>query len=438
MTTAPTPTAATPRRSWPVAAVVWVLLGVVAGGATLGVVLWGRWGAGTRRRAVALAALLVVVTAAGWLVAGVPSPFEVAVVVTVAARDWVDLVARAAVGTFVGALLLPDARPPTTGPSRTSEPSRTPEPLDEVDRLRALAIVTVLLIHGLPFRVPAQAFLDHWLADVTRFSVATLIFLSGWLLPQAPVGLAWLRRRLWRILPPYLLASVLMLALSRVSPVVEARPVVRSLLTASAVGPYYYVAVLVLLTLVTPLLLRLRRRTTWWLFAGAAIATVGIELADLSLVAHNYQPMTWLGYYLAGYLLRPHRDRLRSLPDGPRASAVALATALVAALAFTPPDTDLRRLLTVLAMWAVLAALLVLALAARSGPHAIVRRTSRQSYLLYLYHPPLVAAVAGVFGSPILSLRPVSATAIALVLCLAAGALATTVWGDTARRWLGA
>lgn len=433
-----TSTATTPLsgRRWPAAVLVWAILGFVAGAAAIGVVLWERWGRGTRTRAVALAALLVVVTAAGWLVGGVPAPFEIGVFVSLGGRDWIDMVARAAIGTFLGALMLPD-RSASTADRPSAAPSERPE-LDEVDRLRALAIVTVLLIHGLPLRVPPQAFLDHWLGDATRFSVATLIFLSGWLLPQRAVGIAWLRRRLLRILPPYLLASVLMLAVSRVSPIVEPRPIVRSLLTASAVGPYYYVAVLVVLTLATPLLLRLRRRTLWVLLGAAAIATVGIELADLSLVAHNYQPMTWLGYYLAGHLLRPHREQLRSLPDRGRAALVAGAAVVVAALAFAPPGTDLRRLVTVIGMWAVLAALLVMALAVRTEPHALVRRTSRQSYLIYLYHPPLVAAVAGAFGSSILSLRPVSATAIALVLCLATGALATAVWGDTARRWLGA
>lgn len=430
-----------------------LLLGLVGALTATGGVMWVRRGRATRDRVVAVAALLLLVTGVAWLAAIAPDRLTVGAFLTLADRDWIDALARAAVALLPVALVAPDetirardrvAEPEATDPDGaggatggpgTTAPSRR---LGEVDRLRAVAIVAVVLIHGLQFRPPVTAYIDLWLSDVLRFAVPTLLFVSGWLAPRTPTGVTWLLRRVRRILPPYLLASVLVLALARVSPLLDARPVVEALLTASAIGPYYYVAVLVILTLVTPLLQRLPSRGRWALLGVATAVALGIEVADLPLRVRQYLPLTWLPYYLAGFQLRPLRDLLARTQDITRSVVLIGGLVLVVATAFAPVDTPLREALAALTIWGVLGNLLLATLAVRPQPHDLTRTLSGQSYLIYLYHAPVVAGVAGAFGSPVLSLRPVIAVAVALVTCLAAGALTRFVWPHGARRWLGA
>ncbi|MDX1620160.1 MAG: hypothetical protein R3320_04165, partial [Nitriliruptorales bacterium] len=95
-------------------------------------------------------------------------------------------------------------------------------------------------------------------------------------------------------------------------------------------------------------------------------------------------------------------------------------------------------ILTVLGMWAVLAMLLVLSSTADDATTRLTRTLSARSYLIYLYHPPIVAGLAGVFGSSIVTGRPVTATLGAVTLLLAVGGLSVVAFPRHARRWLGA
>ena len=413
----------------------WFLLGIVGGLATIAVVVWTRWSHPSREQILAAAGLAFLATAIGWLAAGTPDPFQVASFTNLGGRGWLDGLARAGLGLLVGALLVPVE---AEGRPSGSPVARDGPRLPEVDRLRAIAIVTVVFIHGLPFKPPVTDAVDYWLSDITRFSVATLVFVSGWLLPREPVNGGWVWHRLRRLVPAYLLASVVMITLSRLTPVIDERPLLQTLLLGDAVGPYYYVFVLVVLIAVTPALQRLTPRLQWTLLGVSAAGAVLIELADLSLYAHNHLPLTWLPHYLAGYLLRPFRPALGRLADHVQAASVVVAGAVLVGVGVIGVETAPRRLMTVLGMWAVLAMLLVLTVTAEDATTRLTRTLSARSYLIYLYHPPIVAGLAGVFGSSIVTGRPVTATLVAVIVLLAAGGLAVVAFPRHAQRWLGA
>lgn len=434
MTTAAPVDSSEPRVGPIVAAVTaWLALGPAGGVTAAAAVIWAYFGHGDRERVLSVAGLAALATAVSWLAAGTPAPLEVVSFVNDGGRDWMDAIGRAAIALVVVALTLPSDATHVA----SSAVGGTPR-LPEADRLRAAAIIAVVLIHGLPFRAPITDYVDYWLSDLLRFSVAMLFFVSGWLLPPARTGRAWLWRRLLRIVPAYLLASGLVLSLATVSPLIDTRPVLSSLLLGDAVGPYYFVHVLLALTIVTPLIQRLHRHTQVWLFVAAASTSLMIELADLPLYLHNHLSFTWLPFYLGGHLLRPLRSHIARAPEALKAALVTATTVGALALALLPIETTPRRLVTWLLMWAVIGLMLVLSLTSRRPITSTTRRLSEQSYLIYLYHAPIVAGVAGAFGSSILTLRPVAGTVIAVGLCLLAGSMARIAMPMRAGRWLGA
>ncbi len=431
-------TASAPRLTTRVAVVVvaTVVLGFPGGLACLGVMAWSLLATPTRARVLTLAGLLLVATTVAWIAAGVPTAQQVAVFTNLGGRGWLDGLARFALGVAAGTLCgVPDHPRATASTSAAVGPETR---LPEVDRMRAIAIVTVVFIHGLPFRAPITDYLDYWLSDLTRFAVPTLLVLAGWLVPRRAVGWQWVGRRLGRLLPAYFIAATVMIVLARLTPSIDARPVLQSLAFGDAVGPHYFIPVLVLLILATPLFMRLPTR---WLVALTVAAVVGslvVEVADLSLYAHNHLPLTWLPWYLVGIVARPHRDRLVDLAATWWLPTLLAATTVAVAVMFAPVETTPRRVLTWVAMWAVVAALAMGTLHLPGPTTGVTDRLSSSSYVIYLYHPPVMAGLTGLFGSAVITLRPVTATVVAVTLGVVAAHLATVAFSPRGARRFGA
>ncbi len=463
-----------------------LLLGFPGGIAAIAVLGWSVFGRPTRVRVLALAGLVVVAVTVSWLAAGVPTPQQVGGFTNLGGRGWLDAMARAALGIAAGAACLPAAgraaadwlpttagREPTAGrqstagleaaagteaaaatemaagtqpaagtePTATTEAASTVSPrprFPEVDRMRAVAIVAVVFIHGLPFRAPITDYLDYWLSDLTRFAVPTLLVLAGWLVPMHAVGGRWVRRRLGRLLPAYLIAATCMIVLARLTPAIDARPILGSILFGDAVGPYYFIPVLVLLVVLTPVFTRLPTRVLVGLTILAAAGSLAIEVADLSLYAHNHLPLTWLPWYLVGMAARPHRERLVALAPTWWLPAVLVATTVALLLAFPDIETTPRRILTWVAMWTTVSALGLVSMRGQHPVSAATGAISRSSYVIYLYHPPVMAGLTGLFGSAIVTMRPLTATGVAVVLGVMATSLAVLALSPRGARWFGA
>lgn len=130
-----------------------------------------------------------------------------------------------------------------------------------IDALKAYGIITVIWIHCFQILGAPPTDLGARLGFATRFAVPAFLFASGFLAQRA-VDIPWrefVRRRLQRLLLPYLVATACTLAYQamgsrRLPSVAE---VTYQVLTASAWGAYYFILILTgAFLLLTPLFRR--------------------------------------------------------------------------------------------------------------------------------------------------------------------------------------
>ena len=197
-----------------------------------------------------------------------------------------------------------------------------------IDAIKVAGIVTIVLIHALPPPWDATATpLERWLHQLTRFGVPGFLFASGFLYAPGPADLATTRRRLRRILVPYLIASLLaqLWHLAHGATLSEAGGVLgRTCCFGSSFGPYYYVFVIAVLVALTPVRSRacradaLRGDRPRWSPRSGAVDAAGRRLHARLLLAPA-QPAALVG------LLRARLDaapaRAAAAPRGSRRAA---------------------------------------------------------------------------------------------------------------------
>lgn len=292
----------------------------------------------------------------------------------------------------------------------------------EIDVLKAVAITTVVLIHGMraPWD-PGLSATEVWLGHLTRFAVPAFLTASGFLYAtRDAVPGAVTRRRLRRVLVPYLLASLgaqlWWWLLERESP---GGSLALDLLLGSSFGPYYYVFVAAVLIALTPILPRLPRRA----LPVLAIALLAAQWAVDAAVAwpvpfywHLRNPLLWWAYFAVGWLLRLHYE---PVADWVRARRGLIATGLATAVAGLTAASSvagprlLVRSAAWLDVWAILALIFTLACSARRSPTAL-RWLSDATYAVYLLHLFFLYAVQ-------LHLPPERGDAASILLPWAAG-----------------
>ena len=258
--------------------------------------------------------------------------------------------------------------------------------------IKAAAIVAVLVNHAGPFGVgPDRPTLDRWLrTGWLDFHVPAFVFVSGFLYHGvAPIPWRGVARRLARIVPPYLVASLLGIALGIFRP---KDGIAFALATGSANGVYYYVFVMALLI---PLLWPMSR-----LPSGAVSLALAALLAHL-LVAMRWpallplqgwfwglrNPLMLAPFFLAGWLARAHLPALAALAR--RHGGLALGACLAAAALYVGfheslPGGATRRLARFVYTMAVIGAI-ALTWGGRAAPRP-VRALADATLTLYLYH----------------------------------------------------
>lgn len=200
----------------------------------------------------------------------------------------------------------------------------------KVQVLRAFAIVAVVFIHTCPdgmFQVCFRPFVN--------FGVGLFLFLSGWLTRPQETWLPFFRKRIVRVLVPYIIWTVIYAlqkgALDKIS---------CNLLTAKANAAFYYIFVYVQFVLLTPLLFRLAQsRLCWagWLVAPLSVVlfryvpyALGLPIPSLVNDFWSICCMGWLCFYYLGLLMgngllycpggRSHKSSSRvsdgSFPEG--------------------------------------------------------------------------------------------------------------------------
>ncbi|MFI0961940.1 acyltransferase family protein [Streptomyces sp. NPDC021080] len=299
-----------------------------------------------------------------------------------------------------------------------------------LDGLRGLAALYVVLFHCWLYTFPGypDSSAPAWLGVLMfgRLAVVFFLVLSGFSLAIAPARHGWrsggvgrfLRRRAWRILPPYWAALAMSLIISWF--VVPAshygEPTAASVLVYGVVaqdiftaptpnGAFWSIGVESELYLLFPLFLFVRRR----LSAAALVALVTVPVIALGLsatganpvegangLAPHLAPVFVIGMAGAGVVVAP--ERIQRLPWGwfaVLAAAPVLALGVVQGPVWTVEHYFWIDLAVAPAMAMLLAAV------ATGGSVTLVRfLTTRPvqhlgnfSYSLYLIHLPIVMAV---------------------------------------------
>ena len=299
-----------------------------------------------------------------------------------------------------------------------------------LDGLRGLAALYVVLFHCWLYAFPgypdssAPRVLDVLMFG--RIAVVFFLVLSGFSLAISPARHGWrsggvaqfLRRRAWRILPPYWAALALSLAISLF--VVPAShygpPDGSSLLVYGLVlqdvffaptpnGAFWSIGVEAELYLLFPLVLLVRRRFS----AAAAVACVTLPVIVRGLLAPGSNPVegdNWLAPHLApvfvagvvGAGIVVASERVRRLPWGWFAVLAALP---VLALGFVQGSVWTVRHYFWIDLAIAPAMTMLIAAVATGQPAFLVRllntrplqRLGDFSYSLYLIHLPIVLVV---------------------------------------------
>ncbi|MEU8466838.1 acyltransferase [Streptomyces sp. NPDC029006] len=310
-----------------------------------------------------------------------------------------------------------------------------------LDGLRGLAALYVVLFHCWLYTFPGypDSSAPPWLEGLMfgRLAVVFFLVLSGFSLTISPARHGWrsggvgrfLRRRAWRILPPYWAALAMSLIISwLIVPASHSGPptgasivvyglVVQDVLTAPTPnGAFWSIGVEFELYLLFPLFLYVRRRVG----AAALAACVTIPVIARGLVAANASPAegaNWLAPHLApvfvaglvGAAVVVASDRVQRLPWGWFAALAALpvlALGVIQGSVWTVQHYFWIDLAIAPAMSMLLAAV------ATGRPAILVRLLSTRpirslgsfSYSLYLIHLPIVMTVvrrvAPLFLSP--------------------------------------
>lgn len=219
-----------------------------------------------------------------------------------------------------------------------------------IDILRGIAIAAVVAIHVTWFYAQSAGFgtsagrallLVHLLSG---FGVPLFLTLSaaGLALRNAePAGIsayvASLRKRAARLVPPYVVWSLVTLALYRPASLGSPIRVARILLNGTADAQFYFIPLLFEIYVGWPLLqpiVRSAARSTHiaWAtsIAGTAITVGWWRVTIVSSLARNLLlvPMLWLAYVTLGAAVAPHMAAVRRWASRPSALAAAAAASL--------------------------------------------------------------------------------------------------------------
>ncbi|MFD4604521.1 acyltransferase family protein [Streptomyces sp. NPDC058464] len=320
--------------------------------------------------------------------------------------------------------------PAQRGESGNGDGGQVRRQVQGLDGLRGLAALYVVLFHCWLYTFPGypRSSAPEWLGGLMfgRLAVVFFLVLSGFSLAISPARHGWrsagvrefLRRRAWRILPPYWAALALSLVISwfvvpasHFGPPTGATVLVFGLVAQDVVtaptpnGAFWSIGVEAELYLLFPLLLFVRRRwgavvlavcVTLPVVAGGLTAPGGTPVEGDNWLAPHLAPVFAAGVVGAGVVAAS--DRVRRLPWG--WFAVLAALPVLALGAVRGPVWTVNHYFWIdLAIAPAMA--MLLAAVATGKPAVLVRLLTARpvhglgnfSYSLYLIHLPIVMAV---------------------------------------------
>jgi len=324
----------------------------------------------------------------------------------------------------------------------------------EIDALKALGILTVVLIHSVstPW-LQSQTPGERWVLAVTRFAVPGFLFASGFLYStRNAVPRATTVGRVRRVLLPYLVASAVAQARRYLmGGHISLGTIAYDLVTGSSLNPYYYVFVLFWLILLTPALARLPERR----IPLVCTVLLALQVADELGIFHFSttwawrNPLRWGAYFVLGWLFRLHYSPwTRWVVASRRWLGTTLASLVAAAwIAMAALDQPLATIAAWLHTYAMICAIVVLARGPRRHS-ATLEWLSNATYAIYLYHIYFIWMATGIVWMWVpAAARPgqggigaflFSRWAAGMAGSLGMIAVARRCAGSRSRQWLGA
>jgi len=324
----------------------------------------------------------------------------------------------------------------------------------EIDALKAIGILSVVLIHSVVAPLPElQTPGERWLLAATRFAVPGFLLASGFLYSsRRAIPFEVTSGRLRRVLLPYLLASAVAQARRfLLGGPISLDTIAYDFLTGSSLNIYYYVFVLFWLILSAPLLARMPGRLL--LFAFPLL--LGFQVADELGMFHLgttwgwRNPLRWGAYFLLGWLLRLHHSEWSPWVRVSRRWLGPALVLLVAAawVAMARLDQPLAGLAAWFHTYLILCSIVVLVGRQRWRLPGL-EWLSNATYPIYLYHLYFIwiAAEISSVGVPTATPPGPGGIGVFLVSRWAAGMagslalIAAARWcaGSRSRKWIGA
>ena len=131
----------------------------------------------------------------------------------------------------------------------------------KIQILRALSIISVVIIHMLPSGL-SQVFLRPFL----NFAVATFLFLSGYLTNLSIYNWkVFCKKRILRVIIPYIIWTIIYTTISFIGHDLDIKKYIVNLLTANAASTLYYLLVYMQFVLLTPFLSKLIKSKVNWI-----------------------------------------------------------------------------------------------------------------------------------------------------------------------------
>jgi peptidoglycan/LPS O-acetylase OafA/YrhL len=280
--------------------------------------------------------------------------------------------------------------------------------LNEIDWLKAAAILTVVLIHSVRAEWdPGFRYAERLVSEIARFAVPAFLAVSGFLYySSTPIPAEVLWRRLRRILFPYFWVSLAAYAYVQVFPqFAPTSSFLAGMLLGATFGPYYYVFLLTEFVLATYLLSRMPRGWIVPVFATTCAAAVlpflvfaeGVKVTLWTLRL----PLLFGCWFMLGWTAAAYPDARRKLTTNRRRlvfaawGAVGAAWLLLDLGAVLPP-----RLSRVSSLFLIGANIIGLYTVFRAWGRRsrVVIALSERTYAIYLLHLFFVYSVIAWFG----------------------------------------
>lgn len=175
---------------------------------------------------------------------------------------------------------------------------------------RAIAIVSVVIIHNLPITFYSAA-----IRLFVNFCVALFIFLSG-LLTVNKIDSKKIKKRLVRVIIPYLIWSVIFTLISN-----NFNTFIFNLVTGQCCSIYYYILVYIQLTILIPVLIRVMNTKKWkvilWISPIAILIQYILIKNNMTIVypwnANNF--FVWISFFYLGLCIRNNKINIYKIKN---------------------------------------------------------------------------------------------------------------------------